>query len=210
MILSKSAVLQLRISLVGLTLAIAATAIAQDTGKGDGGGREPAAKPLTQKQIRQKERAIRIAFWKKWLNEDVAYIITDYERSSFRRLQTDEEREQFIDQFWLRRDPTPDTVENEYKDEHYRRLAYSNEHFGSAIPGWKSDRGRIYINFGPPDEINSHTATGLQRPMEEWTYRKIEGVGNDVLLHFVDMTGVGIYYLTMDPTGKSVLGQAPF
>jgi GWxTD domain-containing protein len=151
-----------------------------------------------------------MAPWKKWLNEDVAYIITDEESRSFRRLQTDEDREQFIDQFWLRRDPTPDTIENECKDQHYRRIAYSNEYFGSAIPGWKTDRGRIYIKFGPPDEIDSHPATRSRRPMEEWTYRKIEGVGNDVLLHFVDMTGVGICYLTMDPTGKSVLGQAPF
>jgi GWxTD domain-containing protein len=209
MMLGKAAVLRFRISLVVITLVMAATSAAQDTGKGDGNERAP-AKPLTQKQMRQKEAAIRRALWKKWLNEDVAYIITDYERRSYMRLNTDEEREQFISQFWLRRDPTPDTVENEYKDEHYRRIAYSNEHFGPAIPGWKSDRGRIYIMFGPPDEINSHPATGSQRPMEEWSYRKIEGIGNDVLLHFVDMTGVGVYYLMMDPAGRSALGQAPF
>src|SRR5260221_378124 len=105
MILSKVAVLPFQFSLVALTLVMAVPSVAQDTGKGDGSGREPAAKLLTQKQMRQKERAIRMAPWKKWLNEDVAYIITDEESRSFRTLQTDEEREQFISQFWLRRDP---------------------------------------------------------------------------------------------------------
>ena len=77
-------------------------------------------------------------------------------RQAWKRLATDEEREQFIEQFWLRRDPTPDTAENEFKEEHYRRIAYANERYASGIPGWKTDRGRIYITFGPPDENESH------------------------------------------------------
>ncbi len=99
----------------------------------------------------------------KWLNEDVVYIITDEERNAFKELNTDEQREQFAEQFWLRRDPTPDTVENEYKQEHYRRIAYANQHFASTAPGWKTDRGRIYITFGPPDEIDAHPSGGAYR-----------------------------------------------
>ena len=133
--------------------------------------RETVAKPLTPKQIKKKEAALKKELetpWKKWLNEDVTYIITDEERKAFKQLNTDEEREQFVEQFWLRRDPTPDTVENEYKEEHYRRIAYANEHFASGIPGWKTDRGRIYITFGPPDEIDSHPSGGTyERPTAE-------------------------------------------
>src|SRR6202140_3303752 len=124
---------------------------------------ETIAKPLTDKEKRKRDEKLRKELetpYRKWLNEDVAYIITDEERATFKRLQTDEEREQFIEQFWLRRDPTPDTVENEFKEEHYRRIAYANEHYASGIPGWKTDRGRIYITFGPPDEIESHPSGG--------------------------------------------------
>jgi GWxTD domain-containing protein len=104
----------------------------------------------------------------KVLEEDLAYIITDEERQAFRRLSTDDERERFIEQFWLRRDPTPDTVENEYREEHYRRITYANEHYASGLPGWKSDRGRIYIKYGAPDEIDPHpSGSTYQRPMEE-------------------------------------------
>src|SRR6185437_10769778 len=123
------------------------------------------------RQQRAKEKKLRQELetpYRKWLNEDVAYIITDEERSAFKRLQTDEEREQFIENFWLRRDPSADTVENEFKEEHYRRIAYANEHFASGIPGWKTDRGRIYIVNGPPDEIEAHPSGGAyQRPQEE-------------------------------------------
>src|SRR6185437_10971687 len=86
--------------------------------------RETNAKPLTEKQKKAKDAKLRKELetpYRKWLSEDVSYIITDEERAAFKRLQTDEEREQFIEQFWLRRDPTPDTIENEYKEEHYRR-----------------------------------------------------------------------------------------
>jgi GWxTD domain-containing protein len=121
--------------------------------------------------------------WKKWLDEDVTYIITDTERQAFKNVTTDEEREQFVEQFWLRRDPTPDTVENEYKEEQYRRIAYTNAHFGAVGPGWKSDRGKIYIMFGPPDEIDSHPAgAGYDRPTEFWRYRMIQGIGNNVAI----------------------------
>src|SRR5579871_3227674 len=125
--------------------------------------RDTVAKPLSEKERKKKEEKLRKELetpYRKWLNEDVSYIITDEERAAFKRLQTDEEREQFIEQFWLRRDPTPDTVENEYKEEHYRRIAYANEHFASGIPGWKADRGKIYIMYGPPDEIEDHSSGG--------------------------------------------------
>jgi GWxTD domain-containing protein len=156
--------------------------------------------------------------YKKWLNEDVVYIITPEERQAFLRLQTNEEREQFIEQFWLRRDPTPDTPENEFKEEHYRRIAYANEHFASGLPGWKTDRGRIYIAWGPPDEIESHPTGGsYERPFEEgggttstfpfekWRYRYLEGMGNNVELEFVDPSMSGEYRLTIDPGEKDAL-----
>src|SRR5689334_23463853 len=133
--------------------------------------RETVAKPLTEKERRRREARLRKELetpYRKWLNEDVSYIITDEERAAFKKLQTDEEREQFIEQFWLRRDPTPDTVENEFKEEHYRRIAYANEHFAAGIPGWKTDRGQMYIKFGPPDEIESHPSGGqYERTPEE-------------------------------------------
>ncbi len=154
----------------------------------------------------------------RWLIEDVAYIITPQERVAFKDLTTDAEREHFIDQFWLRRDPTPDTVENEFKDEHYRRIAYANERFAdSQIAGWKTDRGRIYITYGPPDEMESHPSGGKYRfpagqggeqvqtyPFEEWLYRYIEGVGNNVIIEFVDKTQSGEYRMTSDPHEKVI------
>ena len=187
--------------------------------------RETVAKPLTEKEKRKKEEKLRKELetpYRKWLNEDVSYIITDEERTAFKRLQTDEEREQFIEQFWLRRDPTPDTVENEFKEEHYRRIAYANEHFASGIPGWKTDRGRIYITFGPPDERDEHPSGGTYErppeegggetttyPFEDWRYRYIEGIGNDVNIEFVDPTMTGEYRMTMDPSEKDALARVP-
>jgi len=183
------------------------------------------SRPLTEKEQRQRAERLRRELetpYRKWLNEDVAYIITDEERAAFKRLSTDEEREQFIEQFWLRRDPTPDTAENEYKEEHYRRIAYANERFASGIPGWKTDRGRIYITFGPPDEIESHPSGGTyERPIEEgggttstfpfekWRYRYIEGIGTDVIIEFVDPTMTGEYRMTMDPSEKDALLYVP-
>src|SRR6202167_6138763 len=187
--------------------------------------RETVAKPLTPKQIKKKEAALKKELetpWKKWVNEDVAYIITDEERKAFKQMNTDEEREQFVEQFWLRRDPTPDTVENEYKEEHYRRIAYANDRFASGIPGWKADRGRIYIEYGPADEIESHPSGGAyERPIEEgggststypfeqWRYRYIEGIGTNIILEFVDTTMTGEYHLTMDPSEKDALLYVP-
>jgi GWxTD domain-containing protein len=112
--------------------------------------RETIAKPLTDKQRKKQEEKLRKELegpYRRWLSEDVGYIITDEERQAFKRMTTDDEKQQFIEQFWLRRDPTPDSAENEYKEEHYRRIAYANERFASGIPGWKTDRGRIYITF---------------------------------------------------------------
>lgn len=187
--------------------------------------RETVAKPLTDKQKKRKEEKLRKELetpYRKWLNEDVAYIITDEERAAFKRLQNDEEREQFIENFWLRRDPTPDTVENEFKEEHYRRIAYANEHFASGIPGWKTDRGRIYITFGPPDERDEHPTGGTYErppeegggetttfPFEDWRYRYIEGIGNDIIVEFVDPTMTGEYHMTMDPSEKDALARVP-
>lgn len=187
--------------------------------------RETIAKPLTDKQRKKQEEKLRKELetpFRKWLSEDVAYIITDEERSAFKKLATDEEREQFIEQFWLRRDPTPDSQENEFKEEHYRRIAYANERFASGIPGWKTDRGRIYITFGPADEVESHPSGGsYERPYEEgggttstypfekWRYRYIEGIGNDVNIEFVDPTMTGEYRMTMDPSEKDALMMVP-
>jgi GWxTD domain-containing protein len=130
--------------------------------------------------------------WRKWLDEDVVYIISDEERKAFLNLNTDDEREHFIGQFWLIRDPTPNTAENEFKEEHYRRIAYTNEHFGAGIPGWKTDRGHVYIKYGPPDEIEAHPS-GQPYPTEDWRYRWIEGFGNNFAIEFADTSGTGEY-----------------
>ncbi len=158
----------------------------------------------------------------KWLTVDVGYIISDEERASFLKLNNDEEREQFVEDFWQRRDPTPDTEENEYKEEHYRRIAYANEHFSSGIPGWKSDRGHIYIVHGPPDEREEHSSGGSYLrppeegggttstfPFEQWRYRHIDGVGDNVKIEFVDTTMSGEFRLTIDPSEKDSLLYVP-
>ncbi len=139
--------------------------------------------------------------YRKWVNEDVAYIITREERAAFLRLQTGEEREHFIEQFWLRRDPTPATGENEFKEEYYRRIAYANQHFAGGIPGWKTDRGRIYIIYGPPDEIESHPSGSQTKPFpyEQWLYRLIEGIGTNVIVEFTDEGRTGQFQMTRDP-----------
>ena len=162
--------------------------------------------------------------FKKWLENDVKWIITDEELTAFKQLSNDEERDQFIEQFWLRRDPTPDTIENEYKEEHYRRIAYANEHYASGIAGWRTDRGRIYIVFGPPDSIDSHPSGGsYQRPQDEgggntatypfeiWRYRYLEGqnLGNEVEIEFVDKCMCSEYRMTMDRSEKDALLNVP-
>jgi GWxTD domain-containing protein len=189
------------------------------------GSQETIAKPMSEKERKKKEKALRKELetpYKKWLNEDVVYIITDEERKAFSRLSTDDERQSFVENFWMRRDPTPDTEENEYKEEHYRRIAYANEHYASGIPGWKTDRGRIYISYGPPDEIESHPSGGsYERPMEEgggetstypfeqWRYRYLDGIGTNVVIEFVDPTMSGEYHMTMDPSEKDALLYVP-
>src|SRR6202142_4038568 len=199
----------------------------QQSGQSD---QQPDAKPTKKVQETARERRQREAKlhkeldtpYKKWLDEDVTYIITPEERSAFLRLQTNEEREQFIEQFWLRRNPDPDSPENTFKEEHYRRIAYANEHYASGIPGWKTDRGRIYIMWGPADEVDSHPTGGsYQRPstegggetttypFEDWRYRYLEGMGEDVELEFVDPTSTGEYHLTMDPSEKDALLYVP-
>src|SRR5450755_1201846 len=214
---------RLSISALCLCLLSAISALAQE--KKITSPRETVARPMTEKERKKKEEKLRKELetpYKKWLNEDVTYIITDEERAAFKRLATDEEREQFIEQFWLRRDPTPDTVENEFKEEHYRRIAYSNERYASGIPGWKSDRGRIYIMYGPPDEIEDHSSGGTyERPPEEgggttstypfqqWRYRYIEGIGTDINIEFVDPTMSGEYRMTSDPSEKDALLYVP-
>jgi GWxTD domain-containing protein len=146
------------------------------------------------------------AAYRAWLNEDVVFIIETAERKAFERLTTEEECGKFVEQFWLRRDPTPGTAENEFKTEHYRRIAYANERFGVAgsegKPGWKTDRGRIYIQFGPPDEIESHPADGTRAPYEMWKYRHIDGIANNVIMEFVDEQKNGDYLMTKDASIK--------
>lgn len=160
--------------------------------------------------------------YKDWINKDVAYIITDEERRAFNRLATDDEREQFIYEFWRRRDPDPDTDENEYKEEYYERIAYANEHFSSGKPGWMTDRGRIYIKFGKPNELETHPTGGpyerpsyqgggstVTYPFEVWFYRYIEGVGSGIEIEFVDPTGSGEYRIARSPEEKDALLNVP-
>ena len=132
-----------------------------------------------------------------WLDQDVVYLITAQEREAFVRLVTAEERERFIEQFWERRDPSPGTAENEFRTEHYRRMAYATERFAtSAQPGWRTERGRMYIVYGPPDEIEAHpngdARTG-SAPYEVWRYRHLEGLGDNLTVTFVDSARNGDY-----------------
>src|SRR5205809_942353 len=186
---------------------------------------DPLKRPITEKQKRENAKSLKQELsktYKKWLDEDVRWIISDEERAAFKQLSNDEERDQFIEGFWQRRDPTPDTVENEFKEEHYRRIEYANEHFPAGIPGWKSDRGRMYIMYGKPDEIESHPSGGqYERPMEEgggststfpfeqWRYRYLEGVGQEVIIEFVDTCMCGDYHMTLDRSEKDALLMTP-
>jgi GWxTD domain-containing protein len=202
-----------------------ATAAAAAQGQQPADAGDPLKKPVSEKQRKKNERALKQELsrpYKKWLDEDVVYIITDEERAAFKQLSNDEERDNFIEAFWQRRDPTPDTEENEYKEEHYQRIAYANEHFAAGVPGWKTDRGRIYIVYGKPDEIESHPSGGTyERPMEEgggetstypfedWRYRYIEGIGQEVIIEFVDTCMCNEYHMTMDRSEKDALLMTP-
>src|ERR1022692_3795435 len=186
---------------------------------------DPLKRPTNEKQKKKNERALKQELsrpYKKWLDEDVVWIITDEERAAFRQLSNDEERDNFIEAFWQRRDPTPDTEENEYKEEHYQRIAYANEHFAAGVPGWKTDRGRIYIVYGKADEVDSHPSGGTyERPMEEgggetstfpfedWRYRHIDGIGQEVIMEFVDTCMCGEFHMTLDRSEKDALLMTP-
>ena len=160
--------------------------------------------------------------YKKWVDEDVRWIISDEELAAFKQLSNDEERDQFIEQFWLRRNPNPDSPENEYREQHYQRIAYADEHFAAGKPGWRTDRGHIYIAYGKPDNIDSHPSGGqYERPMEEgggqtstfpfevWHYRYIEGIGDNIDIEFVDSCMCGDYHATIDRSEKDALKNVP-
>src|SRR5258707_4987741 len=189
---------------------------------------DPGATPAPQKLDKEAKRKMKRTLkeldsaYRQWLTEDVTYIISPEERNAFLQLDTNEEREQFIEQFWLRRSSNPDLPENDFKEEHYRRIAYANEHFASGIPGWKTDRGRMYIMWGPADEVDSHPSGGTyDRPMvegggststypwETWRWRYLEGIGENVILEFVDPSGSGEFHMTMDPGEKDALLHVP-
>src|ERR687886_273661 len=188
---------------LGLLVSASTPAVAQKKKAGDA------------QDVPERERTVkkeRSNMFKKWIDEDVAYIITDDEKRAWKKLQTDEEREQFIEAFWRRRDPDPDTELNEYLEEHYERVAYANQHFTSGIPGWKTDRGRIYIMYGAPNEKETHPTGGnydrpsyegggstTTYPFEVWFYRYLPGVGSGVEIEFVDPTGTGEYRIARSP-----------
>ena len=179
------------------------------------------AQDLPDRQGRNKKPELKKAY-KEWLEKDVAYIITPQEKDAFKKLVTDEEREQFIELFWRRRDPDPDTDENEYREEYYERIAYANEQFASGIPGWKTDRGRIYIMYGKPDERETHPMGGAYErpsyhgggstttyPFEVWFYRYLPGIGSGIEIEFVDPTGSGEYRIARSPEEKDALLMIP-
>jgi GWxTD domain-containing protein len=214
----------------GLVFTFAGTLKAQQTNTAatqPANGQEP--DPLKRERSDQEKFAAQKALhqeihtaYRTWLDQDVAYIISDEERKAFKALSNDEEREAFIENFWLRRNANPDSPENEFREEHYRRIAYANEHFAAGKPGWKTDRGHIYISFGAPDDIDSHPAGGIyNRPMEEgggqtstfpfeiWHYRHIEGVGDNIDVEFVDSCQCGDFHFTLDRGEKDALSKVP-
>ena len=183
-----------------------------------------------QKELTEEERRERLRSFKKevgktyqtWLNEDVVYIITPEEQTAFKLLGTDEERDAFIEQFWQRRNPDPESMENAFREEHYRRMQYANEHFAAGISGWRTDRGQMYIVWGPPDEIESHASGGTYQrsasegggststyPFERWRYRHLEGVGDEVVIEFVDSCACNDYHISIDPNEKDALLHTP-
>lgn len=198
----------------------ASFAIAQDQSSAQSGAKKPPTKK--ERKSKASKLAKESAPHNTWLTEDVVYIISKEESDAFLRLTTNEERDQFIEEFWRRRSPDPDSPENAYREEHYRRIAYTNEHYSSGIPGWKTDRGHIYILWGQPDEIESHPSGGTyDRPAEQgggttttypwelWRYRHLEGIGENIEIEFVDPSGSGEYHITMDPGEKDALAKIP-
>jgi GWxTD domain-containing protein len=200
---------------------------AQDSSKSNNSPEvDPLKRELSPKQKEEQAKRLKAesAVYKNWLEQDVKWIITSEELETFKKLSNNEERDNFIEQFWLRRDPTPDTVENEFKEEHYRRIAYADEHFASGVKGSRTDRGQMYIKFGPPTSIDSHPSGGsYNRPIEEgggttstypfetWRYRYLEGeaLGNEVEIEFVDKCMCGEYRMTIDRSEKDALLNVP-
>jgi GWxTD domain-containing protein len=186
---------------------------------------DPLKRRLSDKERIQQNKDLKKELkgeYKTWLDQDVRWIITDTELQAFKQLTNDEERDQFIENFWLRRNPNPDSPDNEYREEHYARIAYANEHFAAGMPGWRTDRGHIYIAYGKPDSIDSHPSGGsYERPMEEgggntatfpfeiWHYRYLEGIGDNIDLEFVDTCQCGDYHFTIDRSEKDALKNVP-
>jgi len=187
---------------------------------------DPLKRPVDPKRKKENAKSFKKEVmgkeYKDWLDQDVTYIITDDERRAFKQLSNDEEREKFIEAFWDRRNPNPDSEDNEFKDEHYRRIEYANDHYAAGMPGWRTDRGRIYIVYGPPDEVESHPSGGqYERPIEEgggetstypfekWRYRHIDNIGEQVEIEFVDDCMCGAYEMTMDRSRKDALLMVP-
>jgi GWxTD domain-containing protein len=186
---------------------------------------DPMKRPLSDKEKISQQKAVKQELkgeYKKWVDEDVRWIITDQEMQAFKSLSNDEERDMFIENFWLRRNPNPDSPENEYREEHYARIAYANEHFAAGKPGWRTDRGHIYIAYGKPDSTDSHPSGGsYDRPMEEgggntstfpfeiWHYRYLEGIGDNIDIEFVDTCMCGDYHMTIDRSEKDALKHTP-
>ena len=200
-------------------------AAGQGQNSGQGQEADPMRRQLNDKERYRAQKALRQELkgpYKTWLNEEVPYIISDDERRAFMSLANDEEREAFIENFWQRRNPNPDSPENEFREEHYRRIQYANDHFAAGKPGWKTDRGHIYIAFGPADSIDSHPSGGMyERPMEEgggetstfpfevWHYRYLEGIGENIDIEFVDTCQCGDYHFTIDRSEKDALKYVP-
>jgi GWxTD domain-containing protein len=179
----------------------------------------PAEKSSDKKKSQSGDQS---KYYKRWIEEDVNYIISDEERSVFKALKSEEERESFIEQFWIRRNPDPRSPYNSFKEEHYRRIAYANAHFTSGVQGWRTDRGRTYIVYGKPDEIETHPTGGSYYrttsegggstqtyAWEKWWYRHIDNVGDDISLEFVDPSATGEYRLAMSPDEKDALLNVP-
>lgn len=135
----------------------------------------------------------------RWLEEEVVYIISPLEREVFLKLKTDRERDLFIEAFWKHRDPNPATEENEFKKEHHRRLSYANRYFGrtTSVPGWKTDRGRVYIILGEPRDIQRFEGQSQTYPAEIWFYQGLEKMGlpSGFNLVFFKPQGIGDYRL---------------
>ncbi len=186
---------------------------------------DPLKRRLNDNEKRQQQKELKRELkgeYKQWVDQDVRWIITDEELKAFRQLSNDEERDQFIEAFWQRRNPNPDSPENEFREQHYQRIAYANEHFAAGKPGWRTDRGHIYIAYGKPDSTDSHPSGGnYERPMEEgggstatfpfeiWHYRYLEGIGDNIDIEFVDTCMCGDYHMTVDRSEKDALKYVP-